>query len=86
MKYAIVAIEKPVGHIAQMQGAWPAFQSRASGFGAIDGKEKRLAENCWLLYLENDTGLLANIVALAQEYDIGHRVLYFQDAPTELFI
>lgn len=83
MKYAVVIVTKPSGHIATIQGPWPGFLNEVQGLNTASEKSIRASETCWVIALESDTPMFAAVVHAANSFGLPHRVLYFPDTPTE---
>ncbi|MDO8208515.1 MAG: hypothetical protein Q7T38_11980 [Gallionella sp.] len=83
MPFAVVLISQPLGKINNTTGQWPAFLAEVSGISPPPGDHKRPTEGVWLLTLPIDTPVLAAIIYLATGREVPHRVLYFDDLPSE---
>jgi hypothetical protein len=87
MKYALLVVEKSANDMALLQSGWPLFKDNVENAQSLylnlTKPAGRLGENCWLLSLATDTGLLAFLVELAQTHRLPHRVLYIPEEPLE---
>lgn len=83
MHFAVVIVESPTGTIGRVQGPWPSFLAAVASTTAHNPKGLHPSENIWLIPLPNETPVLASVVTAAQQYDLPHRVLYFEKPPVE---
>ena len=81
--FAVVVVETPANAADRRQGAWPAFSSAVARICAHNPKELQPSENIWLIPLPSETPVLACVVASARQFEIPHRVLYFDQPPSE---
>lgn len=79
--FAIVSVERPVGQLAAITGAWPSFRDDTAHSRPLPAGSSRPAENLWLLPLPSGSAVLANVLQLAGQWGLAHQVLYFEGDP-----
>lgn len=79
MHSVLLVVDKP--NTSQLDPRWKGFVERADSHAATSEGSDRLAQNVWLLSLENRLKDFSFLVALADHHELTYRALFFEKEP-----
>ncbi len=65
----------------QSEEKWLGFLTSCGNKSETNEKAQRLSENCWLIPLQSNLSILGTLLAEAKRFQLGCRVLFFEEAP-----
>jgi len=65
----------------QSEEKWLGFLNNCGNKSQTNEKAQRLSENCWLIPLQSELLILGTLLTEAKRFQLGCRVLFFDEEP-----